>query len=102
MEPDLEDPFAITDDALRRAGSAKWTYPRAGALPAWIAEMDVRPCPPVFAAVRAAVDRGTFGYPPIDSRAVGLPDAFASFALERYGWAVDPSLVVACGDVMAG
>lgn len=102
VEPDLDDPFAITDDELRRAGSAKWTYPRAGVLPAWIAEMDVRPCPPVFAAVRAAVDRGTFGYPPIDSRAGGLPDAFASFALDRYGWAVDPGLVVACGDVMAG
>jgi cysteine-S-conjugate beta-lyase len=102
VEPDLEDPFDITDDDLRRAGSAKWSYPPVGVLPAWIAEMDVRPCPPVLAAVRAAVDRGTFGYPPVDPGVAGLPEAFAAFALEQYGWALDPELVVACGDVMAG
>jgi cysteine-S-conjugate beta-lyase len=102
VEPDLDDAFDIPDDDLRRAGSAKWTYPPVGVLPAWIAEMDVLPCPPVLAAVRAAVDRGTFGYPPVDPAAAGLPEAFAVFALERYGWAVDPGLVVPCGDVMAG
>jgi cysteine-S-conjugate beta-lyase len=102
VEPDLEDPFDVPDDRLRAAGSAKWTYPPAGVLPAWIAEMDVLPCPPVLAAVRAAVDRGTFGYPPVDPSAVGLPDAFAAFALDRYGWGVDPGMLFACGDVMAG
>jgi cystathionine beta-lyase len=96
------DPFDLTDDDLRRAGSVKWTYPPEGVLPAWVAEMDVRPCPPVQDAVRAAVDRGTFGYPPLDTGAAGLPQAFAAFAWERYGWAVDPRLVLPCGDVMAG
>jgi cystathionine beta-lyase len=102
VNPGLEDPFDVSDADLRRAGSAKWTYPAVGVLPAWIAEMDVRPCPPLLAAVRSAVDRGSFGYPPVDASVVGLPDAFADFALERYGWTVDPALVVACGDVMAG
>jgi cystathionine beta-lyase len=102
VQPDLENPFDVPDADLRRAGSAKWTYPPVGVLPAWIAEMDLLPCPPVLAAVRAAVDRGTFGYPPIDSSVVGLPEAFAAFAHDRYGWVVDPGLVVACGDVMAG
>jgi cysteine-S-conjugate beta-lyase len=103
-EPDdpFDDPFDVPDAALRRAGSAKWTYPPVGVVPAWIAEMDVLPCPPVLAAVRAAVDRGTFGYPPLDPSAVGLPEAFTAFVLDRYGWAVDPGHVVACGDVMAG
>src|ERR687886_1827876 len=96
------DPFDLPDADLRAAWSVKWTLPPDGVLPAWIAEMDVQPCPPVLAAVRAAVERGTFGYPPVDPAAAGLPEAFAAFALDRYGWAMDPGLVVACGDVMAG
>ena len=32
----------------------------------------------------------------------GLPQALAAFALERYGWVVDPGLVLPSGDVMAG
>ena len=41
-----------------RCWSVKWTLPPAGVLPAWVAEMDARPCPAVHEAVRAAVDRG--------------------------------------------
>ena len=94
-------PFDLPDDALRAAWSVKWTFPPAGVLPAWVAEMDARPCPPVHDAVRAAVERGDFGYPPLEL-ATGLPQALAAFAAERYGWDVDPGLVVPCGDVMAG
>src|SRR4051812_46989350 len=63
--------------------------------------MDARPCPPVLDAVRTAVERGVFGYPPL-GLATGVPEALAAVAAERYGWAVDPALVVPCGDVMAG
>jgi cystathionine beta-lyase len=97
-----EDPFEVEDADLRRAVSAKWTYAADGVLPAWVAEMDVRPCPPVQDAVRDAVERGVFGYPPVDPLALGLPQALAAFALERYGWIVDPGLVLPSGDVMAG
>jgi len=102
VEPDPDDPFDITDDELRRAGSARWTHPPGDVLPAWIAEMDVRPCPPVLDAVRTAVDQGMVGYPPIDAGVVGLPEAFAAFVRDRFGWAVDPDLVLPCGDVMSG
>ena len=95
------DPFDLTDDDLRAAWSVKWTLPPAGVLPAWVAEMDVRPCPPVHAAVRTAVERGTFGYPPFDAL-TDLREVFAAFAAARYGWQVDPALVVSTGDVMAG
>jgi cystathionine beta-lyase len=92
--------FDLTDDDLRRAGSIKWRYKDGDVLPAWVAEMDVRPCPPVAAALHDAVDRGDLGYPPIPG--LGLPEALAAFAAERLGWTVDPADVVPAGDVMAG
>jgi cystathionine beta-lyase len=96
-----DDPFDLSDDDLRRGWSVKWTLPPAGVLPAWVAEMDARPCPAVHEAVRAAVERGTFGYPPFDAL-TDLREVFAAFAAARYGWRVDPALVVSTGDVMAG
>jgi cystathionine beta-lyase len=96
------DPFDVGDADLRRAGSAKWTYCADGELPAWVAEMDVRPCPAVQDAVREAVGRGTLGYPPLDTRPAGLPQALAAFARDRYGWTVDEDLILPCGDVMSG
>jgi cystathionine beta-lyase len=91
--------FDLTDDELRRAGSIKWVY-GDGVLPAWVAEMDVRPCPAVAAALHDAVDRGDLGYPP--PVGAGLPEALAGFAAARLGWDVDPADVVQAGDVMAG
>jgi cystathionine beta-lyase len=96
------DPFDVSDVDLRRAGSAKWTYCGDDELPAWVAEMDVRPCPAIQDAIRDAVERGTFGYPPLDTRPAGLPQAVAAFARDRYGWTVDEALIVPCGDVMSG
>ncbi|MFI7589647.1 MalY/PatB family protein [Spongisporangium articulatum] len=93
--------FDLTDDELRAAGSIKWARPAPGVLPAWVAEMDVAPCPAVQAAVRSAVDAGRFGYPVTDAESP-LPDATAAFLGERFGWDVDPVSVVTTGDVMAG
>jgi cystathionine beta-lyase len=96
------DPFDVGDIDLRRAASAKWTYCGEDELPAWVAEMDVRPCPAIRDAIREAVERGTFGYPPLDTRPAGLPQALAALARDRYGWTVDEALIVPCGDVMSG
>jgi len=96
------NPFDVGDADLRRAGSVKWTYGADGELPAWVAEMDARPSRAIQDAVREAVERGTFGYPPLDTRPAGLPQALAAFARDRYGWSVDEDLVVPCGDVMSG
>ena len=104
--PDATDPrdlpdWDLTEAELRAAGSVKWTWDGADVLPAWVAEMDVRPAPVVLAAVQDAVGRGMFGYPPRDD-VTGLPEATAAFLLRRFGLAVDPERVVLCGDVMAG
>jgi cystathionine beta-lyase len=97
MKPD----FHLTDEQLRATGSVKWTWAPADVLPAWVAEMDVRPCPVVAEAVADAVRRGGFGYPAPD-RHYGLPEATAGFLARRFGQQVDPALLVGCGDVMAG
>jgi cystathionine beta-lyase len=93
--------FDLTDEQLRASGSMKWLLPARGVVAAWVAEMDVAPCPAVATAVHEAVDAGGFGYPPLD-RDSALPDATAAFLGKRFGWEVDPVAVVSTGDVMAG
>lgn len=100
--PDLDRvDFDLTDDELRAGGSVKWNYGDTDVLPAWVAEMDVRLCPAVAAALHDAVGRGVTGYSPMDDR-TGLPEATAEFLAGRFGWQVDPGSVLATGDVMAG
>ncbi len=91
----------LTDERLRARGGIKWTLPAADVLPAWVAESDVAPAPAVVERLHALVDRGDFGYPPLDAR-TGVPEAFSRFARSRWDWPVDPSRVVLTGDVMAG
>jgi cystathionine beta-lyase len=101
-DPEFDQPdFDLDDDTLRRSGSMKWTYPGPSVLPAWVAELDVAPCPAVARALHDAVDRGAFGYPTMDSSS-GLPEATAAFFADRFGWMLDPGLVMSAGDVMAG
>jgi len=92
--------FDLTDDELRATGLLKWQYGDDDVLPAWVAEMDVRPCPAVTGALLATVDRGDLGYPPLT--APDLAEALAGFARDRLGWDVDPARVLHTGDVMAG
>lgn len=97
MKPD----FDLTDDELRATGSVKWTWAPADVLPAWVAELDVRPCPVVTGALADALARGSIGYPAADAH-YGLSEATAAFVLRRFGHTIDPALVLSCGDVMAG
>jgi cysteine-S-conjugate beta-lyase len=91
----------LTDDELRARGGLKWTHPPADVLAAWVAEADVAPAPVVWRAIREAVLRGDFGYPPFDA-ATGLPQALADHARRQWGWAIDPDHVVLTADVMSG
>jgi cystathionine beta-lyase len=91
----------LEDEELRARGGIKWTMPPADVLPAWVAESDVAPAPAITARLHALVDRGDFGYPPLDVD-TGVPEAFCRFAGDRWSWSVDPSRVVLTGDVMAG
>lgn len=93
--------FDLTDERLQATGSVKWTFAGPGVLPAWVAEMDVAPCPAVLAALHDALDDGTLGYPALD-RDTALPEATAAFAAKRLGLQIDPVAVISTGDVMAG
>ena len=91
--------FALGDEQLRATGMIKWVLPEPGVLPAWVAEMDVAGCPPIRAALSAAVDRGEVGYPsPQMHRA--LPEATAAFVAERVHLRVPPEQIEVVGDVM--
>lgn len=91
----------VTEQELRERGDINWSLAPAGVLPSWVAEMDYAPCPAVQQAVGEAVRVGHFGYPSPPALAE-LRAATAGFAARRYGWPVDPELVVATGDVMDG
>ena len=93
--------FGVDDGWLRRTRSVKWTYAEPHVLPAWVAELDVVPCPVVTRALHQAIDDGVRGYPEMDV-ATGLPEATAEFVGQRFGWRLDPARVFAVGDVMAG
>jgi cystathionine beta-lyase len=85
-------------EVLRRRRSWKWTRYPPDVLPAWLAEMDFDLAEPIKEAVCAAISAGDAGYP----HPVGLGEAYAEFAQERFGWAPDPGRVFAAPDVMTG
>jgi cystathionine beta-lyase len=87
-----------TEEDLRAGGWLKWTGV-PGALGAFVAEMDVPAAPPVVAALRSAVDAGTFGYLP-PGAAAALSRAAADWQRTAYGWDVDPASVHPVADVL--
>ncbi|MEV5413590.1 aminotransferase class I/II-fold pyridoxal phosphate-dependent enzyme [Thermopolyspora sp. NPDC052614] len=89
----------ISIDALREAGSVKWSnFP--GKIGAFIAEMDFGTAAPITEALHAAVDVGAFGYLPpalIDRMARSC----AQWSRSRYGWDVPPAAIRPVPDVVA-
>ncbi len=78
--------------------SVKWRLFGEDVLPAWVAEMDARPCPAVVDAVTAAVARGDTGYswgPPYVA-------ALQRYAADTWGWAIDSEATSQVADVMIG
>lgn len=95
MSPRIEVP-AI--DQLRRSTGIKWNRFEPDVLPAWVADMDIRPPTCVTAAVSSLAERGDFGY---SRRAVELlPETFARWQLEHHRWAPDPGQVRVFCDVL--
>ena len=95
MEPILADDVATL---RRHRTSVKWTTYPPDVLPAWVAEMDSRPCPAVVDAVGAALARGDVGYTNIRPYA----EAMSSFAADRWDWVVEPGRFLSVPDVMIG
>ncbi|CCG03518.1 MalY/PatB family protein [Blastococcus saxobsidens] len=98
---DLSPVFdALSEEGLRAAGSLKWTR-YAGALGAFVAEMDFGTAPVVTRALIAAVEAGRLGYlTPV--AATDMARACARWQFDRYGWAVPPEWVTPLPDVLAG
>jgi cystathionine beta-lyase len=85
-------------DQLRERRSEKWRGYPPDVLPLWVAEMDTPLAPPIRDALVAAVERGDTGY----ENPAGLPEAYAAFSADRYGWAPDPATIRLVPDVMFG
>jgi cysteine-S-conjugate beta-lyase len=92
------DVDAIDLAALRERQSAKYQYFAADVIPAWVAEMDFPLAAPVAAALHAAIDRSDTGY----RSAIGLADALADFARDRWGWGIPRERITPMADVLTG
>jgi cysteine-S-conjugate beta-lyase len=84
--------------ALRQRRSYKWRAFPPDVLPAFVAEMDFDLAQPVIEAAAAALRGSDCGYGHVGQ----LGEAFAGFAADQLGWAVDPARVVPIPDVMTG
>ena len=95
------DAFNPACEVARKRGNrnAKWSKYGTEALPAWVAEHDFRPPPPVTDAMQATIDHGDFGYHDLDE---DVGEAFAHWAATRYAWSPDPGFVHTCVDVLQG
>ncbi len=101
----MSDDFArrvdgIGQDALRAAGSVKWTL-FEDAIGAFVAESDLGLAPPIAAALHTAVDRGLTGYLPVWA-ATGLVEATRAYLADHAGWAVDAADIRPVADVLVG
>lgn len=86
------DPLSL----LRARTSEKWVEYPEDVLPLFVAEMDYPLAPVVMEAVLGCVRASDTGYV---SAPGPLGPAFAAFAAERWGWAVDPGRVRCTTDV---
>lgn len=100
----MGSPFDVTPDELRRRTSLKWHTYDADVLPAFVAEMDVRPLEAVVEAVQRAMTLGDTGYEaePTSPQGTAYAEAFADFAARRQGWDVPVERTRLVPDVMLG
>ncbi|HYN30623.1 MAG TPA: aminotransferase class I/II-fold pyridoxal phosphate-dependent enzyme [Dermatophilaceae bacterium] len=89
---------ASAAELRRDRTSVKWRLYPADVLPLWVAEMDAAPCPPVVTAVEAAMRRGDTGY----ELGGAYVAATTRYAVDSWGWEVDPGACRVVADVMIG
>lgn len=96
--------FELTEQELRAKRSVKWTMYDADVLPAWVAEMDFAPAPPVKNAVETIVRQEDYGYPWRNRLPAGqsVASAFVENMQKNFGWMTDAKLVVPVADLIQG
>lgn len=92
---------SISMDALRTAGSMKWSRFDGDVIGAFVAEMDFGTAPAVTDALHEAVGAATFGYLP-EPLVAGMADACAAWQHRSYGWEVEPRRIRPLPDVIRG
>lgn len=90
------DVQADSMDQLRMRTSMKWSAFPDDVLPLFVAETDYPLAPAIVQTLTDAIQNSDTGYAPPTS---DLPEAFATFAQARWGWAVDPAQVWTTTDV---
>jgi cystathionine beta-lyase len=91
---------ALTEEALRSAGSLKWTL-YGDAIGAFVAEMDFGTAPAVTRALHEAVEGVRFGYL-TTAAAQDMARACAAWQARRYGWELPAEWITPLADVVAG
>ena len=87
------DDLALPVELLRARRGVKWHQFPEGVLPAWVADMDFEVAEAVQRAVEQVVRQRDYGYPHRDAED-RLEAAFAARMRQRFGWEVDPGLVL--------
>lgn len=90
---------ALPIEQLRGRTSTKWRTFSDDVLPMFVAETDFPLAPAITDRLRRAVELGDTGYTPPSP---GIREAFADFAMRRFGWEIDPAHVRSTGDVVMG
>lgn len=93
-----DEAFEPSLDWCRAKRGTKWSRPGPDAVPAWVADMDFAPCPPVAAAIAGLVERGDLGYPDWDTTPLAEP--FAERMGRLHGWHLDPAEVRHVSDLI--
>ena len=88
----------VTLETLEATGATKWAF-GDGSIGAFVAEMDFGISPPIKRALRAAVNKGCFGYLPAGLIS-DLGMATSDMLRQRYGWDVPPADVYPVPDVL--
>jgi cysteine-S-conjugate beta-lyase len=91
--------FLLPIETMRARRGVKWHRYGEDVLPAWIADMDFAVAEPVRRALTRLVEEGDYGYPARE-REAGLEAAFAHRMRSRFGWDIDPGLVVPVADLV--
>jgi len=86
-------------DALAGRLGVKWSRDGPEVLAAWVADMDFPVAPAIIERLLDVVQRQDFGYPGPDLDS-SVRVAFAERSAERYGFVVDPDLVVITTEVV--